>query len=139
IRSILIISLFSCFFAAFKARVFTKCELAQKTKAQGMNGFHGYSLAVFSAEYENNFNTQAFHEKNAEGSNDYGLFQLNNLWCEDKDSSENGCNVLCKFVDEDIDDNILYAKKVVKNPKGMSTCLSKKSKDLSKYLSTCKL
>lgn len=49
-RSILIISIFSCFFAASNAKIFSKCELARKLKAQGMDGFHGYSLA--NCEYE---------------------------------------------------------------------------------------
>nr|XP_027805516.2 lysozyme C, milk isozyme-like [Marmota flaviventris] len=96
------------------------------------------------AGYESNFNTQAFNEKNADGSSDYGIFQLNNLWWEDKHFSENACNTLCsKFVDEDIDDDILCAKKVVKDPKGMSfdkeIVKHCKSKDLSKYLASSKL
>lgn len=49
-RSILIISLLGCFFAAYEAKIFPKCELARKLKAEGMDGFHGYSLA--NCEYE---------------------------------------------------------------------------------------
>lgn len=49
-RSVLIFSLLSCFFAAYNAKVFSKCELARKLKDQGMDGFHGYSLA--NCEYE---------------------------------------------------------------------------------------
>lgn len=44
-RSILIISLLGCCFAAYEAKIFSKCELARKLKAEGMDGFHGYSLA----------------------------------------------------------------------------------------------
>lgn len=49
-RTILVISLLSCFFAAYNAKVFSKCELARQLKAHGMDGFHGYSLA--NCEYE---------------------------------------------------------------------------------------
>lgn len=49
-RSTLIISLLSCFFAVYEAKVFSKCELAHKLKAQEMDGFGGYSLA--NCEYE---------------------------------------------------------------------------------------
>lgn len=43
-RSILILSLLSCFFAAYEAKIFSKCELAHVLKAAGMDGYYGYSL-----------------------------------------------------------------------------------------------
>ncbi|XP_014705584.1 lysozyme C, milk isozyme [Equus asinus] len=147
-RSTLIISLLSCFFAVYEAKVFSKCELAHKLKAQEMDGFGGYSLAnwVCMAEYESNFNTRAFNGKNANGSSDYGLFQLNNKWwCKDnKRSSSNACNIMCsKLLDDNIDDDISCAKRVVRDPKGMSAWKAWvkhcKDKDLSEYLASCNL
>ncbi|XP_073070328.1 lysozyme C, milk isozyme-like [Manis javanica] len=147
-RSILILSLLSCFFAAYEAKIFSKCELAHVLKAAGMDGYYGYSLEdwVCLAQYESNFNTRAFNGDNANGSSDYGLFQLNNKWwCKDsKHSSANACNTLCsKFMDDNISDDISCAKRVVKDPNGMSAWVAWvkhcKGKDLSTYLASCKL
>ncbi|XP_002927250.2 lysozyme C, milk isozyme [Ailuropoda melanoleuca] len=147
-RSILIVTLLSCFWAVNEAKVFSKCELAHKLKTMGMDGYHGQSLAswVCMAQYESNFNTQAFNGKNDNGSSDYGIFQLNNKWwCKNGyRSSANGCGTTCsKFLDDDIDDDIICAKRVVRDPKGMSAwnawvdhC---QGRDLSKYLASCKL
>ncbi|XP_055973886.1 lysozyme C, milk isozyme-like [Sorex fumeus] len=147
-RSILVISLLSCFFAAYEAKKFSKCELAKKLKAEGMDGYHGYSLAnwICLAEHESNYNTKAFNGKNSDGSSDYGIFQLNNRWwCTDnKYPSAHGCNMACnKFMDENIDDDITCAKRVVKDPNGMSAWVGWvkhcKGKDLSNYLAGCNL
>ncbi|XP_019517771.1 PREDICTED: lysozyme C, milk isozyme-like [Hipposideros armiger] len=147
-RSILIIPILSCFFAAYNAKVFSKCELARKLKAHGMDGFYDYSLAnwVCMAEHESGFNTEAFNGKNSDGTSDYGIFQINNKWwCKDNTrSSKNACNIMCnKFRDDDINDDILCAKRVVKDPNRMSAwrgwedhC---KNKDLSRYLADCRL
>ncbi|XP_054447490.1 lysozyme C, milk isozyme-like [Pteronotus mesoamericanus] len=133
---------------AYNAKIFSKCELARKLKAHGMDGFHGYSLAnwVCMAEHESNFNTLAFNGNNDNGSSDYGLFQLNNKWwCKDKKyPSANACKKMCnKFLDDIIDDDIACVKRVVQDPKGMSAWVAWvnhcKNKDLSKYLASCDL
>ncbi|XP_077727962.1 lysozyme C, milk isozyme [Canis aureus] len=147
-RSILVITILSYFFVADEAKIFSKCELARKLKSMGMDGFHGYSLAnwVCMAEYESNFNTQAFNGRNSNGSSDYGIFQLNSKWwCKSNShSSANACNIMCsKFLDDNIDDDITCAKRVVKDPNGMSAWVAWvkhcKGKDLSKYLASCNL
>ncbi|VCW99245.1 unnamed protein product [Gulo gulo] len=147
-RSILIITLLSCFCAAYEAKIFSKCELARKLKTKGMDGYHGYGLAdwVCMAQYESNFNTWALNGKNANGSSDYGLFQLNSKWwCKNSHHSlANACNIMCsKFLDDNINDDIVCAKRVVRDPKGMSAWMAWvkhcKDKDLSKYLASCKL
>ncbi|XP_038293756.1 lysozyme C, milk isozyme-like isoform X1 [Canis lupus familiaris] len=102
-RSILVITILSYFFVADEAKIFSKCELARKLKSMGMDGFHGYSLAnwVCMAEYESNFNTQAFNGRNSNGSSDYGIFQLNSKWwCKSNShSSANACNIMCSSKD----------------------------------------
>ncbi|XP_045866627.1 lysozyme C, milk isozyme-like [Meles meles] len=147
-RSILIIALFSCFCEAYEAKIFSKCELASKLKTKVMDGYHGYSLAdwVCMAQYESNCNTRAFNGKNANGSRDYGLFQLNSKWwCKNSHhSSANACNIPCsKFLDDNINDDVVCAKRVVRDPKCMSAWMAWvkhcKGKDLSKYLAGCKL
>ncbi|XP_011282195.1 lysozyme C, milk isozyme [Felis catus] len=147
-RSILIISLLGCFFAAYEAKIFPKCELARKLKAEGMDGFHGYSLAnwVCMAEHESNFNTRAFNGKNDNGSSDYGIFQINSKWwCKNNSSpSANACNTMCsRFLDDNISDDIACAKRVVKDPNGMSAWVAWvrhcRNKDLSRYLASCNL
>ncbi|XP_047599398.1 lysozyme C, milk isozyme-like [Lutra lutra] len=127
-RSILIITLLSCF-CADEAKIFSKCELAHKLKTKRMDGYHGYSLAdwVCMAPYESNFNTRAFNGKNANGSSDYGLFHLNSKWwCKNSHhSSANACNIMCsKFLDDNINDDIVCAKRVVRDPKGMSAWMA---------------
>nr|XP_045008158.1 lysozyme C, milk isozyme-like [Jaculus jaculus] len=124
-RFILILSLLSCFLAAYKARVLTTCELAHELKAQGMDGFHGYSLAdwVCLAEHASNLNTQACDGKSADDCSAYGIFQLSNIWCNNNQlPSENDCNTPCsKLLDDDIKDDILCAKIAVKDPERSST------------------
>ncbi|CAK6443510.1 unnamed protein product [Pipistrellus nathusii] len=101
--AILIISLFSCFFAAYNAKGFSKCQMAHQLKAHGMDGYYGYSLAdwVCMAEYASNLNTLAFYGIYSNGSRNYGIFQLNNQrWCQDKnDPSKNACNIECSSKD----------------------------------------
>nr|XP_036848427.1 lysozyme C, milk isozyme-like [Manis javanica] len=100
-RSILILSLLSCFFAAYEAKIFSKCELAHVLKAAGMDGYYGYSLEDFQVSRT------------------------------------------IEFMDDNISDDISCAKRVVKDPNGMSAWVAWvkhcKGKDLSTYLASCKL
>ncbi|XP_027449220.1 lysozyme C, milk isozyme-like [Zalophus californianus] len=147
-RSVLIITLLSCFCAAYEAKVFSKCELARKLKTKGMDGYRGYSLAnwVCMAQYESKFNTRAFNGRNTDGSKDYGIFQLNSRWwCKNSNQpSANACSKTCnKFLDDNIDDDITCAKRVVRDPNGMSAWVAWvkhcKGRNLSRYLAACNL
>ncbi|XP_075409415.1 lysozyme C, milk isozyme-like [Tenrec ecaudatus] len=147
-KSILIFSLFSCFFAINEAKIFSRCELAHILKGHGLEGYNGYSLEnwICLVKHESNFNTRAFNRKNVNGSSDHGIFQLNNQWwCQDnKYPSKNACHIACdKFMDDDIDDDTLCAKRVVNNPDGMAAWVGWKNHckgtNLSKYLAGCKL
>uniref|UniRef100_A0A8C9KCF7 Glycosyl hydrolases family 22 (GH22) domain-containing protein n=2 Tax=Panthera tigris TaxID=9694 RepID=A0A8C9KCF7_PANTA len=114
----------------------------RKLKAEGMDGFHGYSLAnwVCMAEHESNFNTQAFNGKNDNGSSDYGIFQINSKWwCKNNSSpSANACNTMCsRFLDDNISDDITCAKRVVKDPNGMSAWVAWVRH--CRYLASCNL
>lgn len=68
-------------------------------KNMGLDGYYGYSLAnwVCLAKHESDYNTRAKNTKNADGSTDYGIFQVNNRWwCSDKKyPSKHGCNIPC--------------------------------------------
>ncbi|XP_027981384.1 lysozyme C, milk isozyme-like [Eumetopias jubatus] len=147
-RSVLIITLLSCFCAAYEAKVFSKCELARKLKTKGMDGYHGHSLAnwVCMAQYESKFNTRAFNGRNTDGSKDYGIFQLNSRWwCKNSNQpSANACSKTCnEFLDDNIDDDITCAKRVVRDPNGMSAWVAWvkhcKGRNLSRYLAGCNL
>ncbi|XP_004604024.2 lysozyme C, milk isozyme-like [Sorex araneus] len=147
-RSMLILFLFSYFFASYDAKIFSECELAKKLKAHGMDNFHGYSLAnwVCMAKHESDLNTKALNDKNSDGTIDYGIFQVNNKWwCKDnKRQSKNACNIACsKLLDDNIDDDITCIKRIVKDPNKMNAWYAWvkhcKGKDLSKYLAGCKL
>uniref|UniRef100_A0A1A9UZF8 Lysozyme n=1 Tax=Glossina austeni TaxID=7395 RepID=A0A1A9UZF8_GLOAU len=52
------------------------------------------------AEYESRFNTHVIGARNADGSNDYGIFQISDkYWCKPENRTDyfiyNGCNVNC--------------------------------------------
>ncbi|XP_004711545.3 lysozyme C, milk isozyme-like [Echinops telfairi] len=132
----------------YEAKIFSNCELARRLKARGLDGYHDYSLAnwICLVKHESNFNTRALNRKNANGSSDYGIFQLNNQWwCKDnRYPSKNACDIAySKFMDDNIDDDIHCAKRVVKDPNGMSAWVGWKNhckgRNLSKYLAGCKL
>ncbi|XP_021560471.1 lysozyme C, milk isozyme-like [Neomonachus schauinslandi] len=98
------------------------------------------------AQYESHFNTQAINRKNADGNIAYGLFQLNSQWwCTNSSQpSANACSPTCsKFLDDNIDDDIRCAKRVVRDPKRMFAWRAWikhcKGRDLSKYLADCNL
>uniref|UniRef100_A0A2K5YV91 Alpha-lactalbumin n=1 Tax=Mandrillus leucophaeus TaxID=9568 RepID=A0A2K5YV91_MANLE len=74
------------------------------------------------------YDTQAIVESN--GSTEYGLFQISNkLWCKSSQvpQSRNICDISCdKFLDDDITDDIMCAKKIL-DIKGIDYWLAHKA------------
>ncbi|MPC27841.1 Lysozyme C, milk isozyme [Portunus trituberculatus] len=82
---------------------------------------------VCIAQYESTFNTKAHNKQNSDGSQDYGLFQLNNkYWCGN--THKNECNMPCEaLLDEDITDDVRCMKKIIRETekwKGKGTGLT---------------
>nr|CDM98850.1 TPA: lysozyme G [Procavia capensis] len=100
---------------AIQARQLTKCEVSQVLK--DMNGYAGIIMSelICTVFHSSAFDTQAI--VNNSDSTEYGLFQISNkLWCRDHQipQSRNICGISCdKFVDDDITDDIMCAKKIL--------------------------
>ncbi|KAG6921422.1 sperm acrosome associated 5 [Chelydra serpentina] len=94
-----LVTLLACLSIGGRAKIFTRCELAQRLQDSGMDGYEGYSLAnwLCLAFYASGFDTAAVGA-NADGSSDYGIFQINSgWWCQDTQSpSENLCHLRCR-------------------------------------------
>ncbi|XP_028929913.1 alpha-lactalbumin [Ornithorhynchus anatinus] len=112
---------------ASRARIFQICELSRVLKENATGGFHGVSLEEWLCVifHESGYDSQALNYYN--GSSSHGLFQINQpYWCDDEDSestepSVNACQIPCsKLLDDDILDDIECAKKIVKEPKGIT-------------------
>uniref|UniRef100_A0A452H0P2 Uncharacterized protein n=1 Tax=Gopherus agassizii TaxID=38772 RepID=A0A452H0P2_9SAUR len=86
-----LVTLLACLSVGGRGKIFTRCD--------GMDGYEGYSLAnwVCLAFYTSGFDTAAVGA-NADGSSDYGIFQINSgWWCQDAQiPSENLCHVRCQ-------------------------------------------
>ncbi|NXF30782.1 LYSC protein, partial [Nyctibius bracteatus] len=107
-----------------RAKVFRRCELARVLQRNGLEGYRGYSLAnwLCMAFYESTFDTAAQNIK-ADGSADYGIFQISSrLWCtDDRSPSDNRCRMACRdLLSSNITDDIICAKRIVRNPQGMN-------------------
>ncbi|XP_077180409.1 uncharacterized protein LOC143831233 [Paroedura picta] len=134
--------------AANEAKVMEKCEVAKILKSHDMDGFHGASLGdwVCMAHYESGFNTAAVGPPNTDGSQDFGIFQINSkYWCaHNKLPSHNGCNTNCNsFLNDDITDDIVCAKRIIQDPNKMNAWVAWvrncKGKDLSEWTRGCNL
>ncbi|XP_010302036.2 lysozyme C, milk isozyme [Balearica regulorum gibbericeps] len=133
--------------AVTKAKVFGRCDLAHVLQEEGLDGYGGYSLAnwLCMAFYVSTFNTAAQSIK-ADGSADYGIFQISSqLWCtDDRSPSDNGCRVACRdLLSSNITDDIICAKRIVRNPQGMNAwegwAMHCKGRDLSEWVEGCEL
>ncbi|RVE65457.1 hypothetical protein OJAV_G00116770 [Oryzias javanicus] len=129
------------------AKVFERCAWARLLKESGMDGYRGVSLAnwVCLTKHESNFNTSSVNH-NRDRSTDYGIFQINSRWwCDDAQTpTANGCNIPCSAL---LTDNVAIAincaKRVVRDPSGIAAWVAWrvhcKNKDVSSYISGCKL
>uniref|UniRef100_A0A8C8Z1B7 Alpha-lactalbumin n=1 Tax=Prolemur simus TaxID=1328070 RepID=A0A8C8Z1B7_PROSS len=102
-------------FPAIQAVQFTKCEMFHLLK--DMNGYRDFTLPelICTLFHASAYDTQAIVEN--EGSTEYGLFQISNKhWCRSDQipESRNICGISCdKFLDDDLTDDIMCAKKIL--------------------------
>ncbi|GAB6030992.1 hypothetical protein CHUAL_007813 [Chamberlinius hualienensis] len=98
--------------AVAEAHVYTRCELAQT-----LVGTYGWPQAdmgdwVCLCEHESSLNTAAVGAVNSDGTQDFGLFQINSYWwCSGGPNSKyNSCGVPCSVLTNDnIDDDTTCA------------------------------
>ncbi|XP_003469719.1 lysozyme-like protein 6 [Cavia porcellus] len=119
----LLISLASCLLVVNQAFIVRRCDLAKVLHEEQLDGFEGYSLSdwLCLAFVESNFNISKVNE-NADGSFDYGIFQINShYWCNDYQShSENYCHVDCQdLLNPNLLSSISCAKIIVSASGGM--------------------
>ncbi|XP_062031621.1 lysozyme-like protein 6 [Lepus europaeus] len=119
----LLLSWASCLLVANQAFIIHRCDLAKVLHEQELEGFEGYSLSdwLCLAFVESKFNTSKVNE-NADGSSDYGIFQINShFWCNDYHShTENFCHEDCQdMLSPNLLSSISCAKKIVSGSRGM--------------------
>uniref|UniRef100_A0A8C5DM58 lysozyme n=1 Tax=Gouania willdenowi TaxID=441366 RepID=A0A8C5DM58_GOUWI len=126
------------------AKVFERCEWARVLKTNGMDGYHGVSLAnwVCLCNWESNYNTQTINH-NTDNSTDYGIFQINShYWCSDGSRTHNACNIKCsELLTDDVTVAINCAKRVVRDPNGIRAWVAWRNhcanQDLRSYVAGC--
>ncbi|XP_068130517.1 lysozyme C-1-like isoform X1 [Hyperolius riggenbachi] len=128
-----------------EGRVYSKCELYRIFQETGLAGYHGYSAAnwICLAYYESSYNTAAVNNNGP--SRDYGIFQINSKWwCNDGKTrgAVNACHISCQsLLNDNIYDDIECAKRVVRDPQGISAWVAWrnhcKGKNLDWFVSGC--
>ncbi|XP_004707295.1 lysozyme-like protein 6 [Echinops telfairi] len=143
----LLVSLVSCLLALHQARVIQRCDMAKLLYKEDLHGFEGYSLNdwLCLAFVESKFNTSKINE-NADGSFDYGVFQINShYWCNDYLShSENLCQMDCtELLNPDLLSTANCAKKIVSGESGLNNWINWKlhcsGRPLSYWMTGCSL
>ncbi|XP_004684980.1 PREDICTED: lysozyme-like protein 6 [Condylura cristata] len=119
----LLLCLVSCLAATNQAMLIKRCFLAKVLHEEEVEGLEGYTLNdwLCLASVESNFNASKVNE-NADGSFDYGIFQINShYWCNDfRSHSENICHMDCQdLLSPSLLSSISCAKKIVSKAGGM--------------------
>ncbi|EPQ10624.1 Sperm acrosome-associated protein 5 [Myotis brandtii] len=133
--------------ATVDAKIYERCDLAMKLEKAGLDGFQGYSIGdwLCLAHYVSGFDTSVV-DHNLDGSNQYGIFQLNSAWWCDNGvtPTKNLCHMECHdLLNRHILDDIMCAKKVVSSRDGMNAWGSWtqhcQGRDLSEWLKGCNM
>ncbi|KAL5277555.1 LysS family protein [Megaselia abdita] len=108
------------FAAPSMGKVFSRCSLAKELKALGVAaGDIPYYVCI--AQHESSYNTAAVGPPNPNGTNDYGIFQINDYyWCAPPNGafSYNSCKINCSgLLTDDISPDVKCAE-LVKRQQG---------------------
>uniref|UniRef100_A0A8C5SL68 lysozyme n=1 Tax=Laticauda laticaudata TaxID=8630 RepID=A0A8C5SL68_LATLA len=145
------LTLLFLFIAANEAKVFTNRELASTLTGKDMDGYRlqlGFSFIIqaFYTPFLACFLPGICMDYHENGSHDYGIFQINShYWCNNKQSpTANDCNKPCSaFINDDITDDIVCAKRIVRDPQKMGAWVAWrnhcKGRDLSQWTRGCRL
>ncbi|XP_040844420.1 alpha-lactalbumin isoform X2 [Ochotona curzoniae] len=113
--SLVLLLLVSSVFSAIQATQLTKCELSEKLKDLDGYGNIPMSEWICTLFHTSGLDTQITVNNN--DSTEYGIFQISDkLWCKSKQNprSRNICDIACeKFLDDDLTDDIMCAKKIL--------------------------
>ncbi|EHB00559.1 Alpha-lactalbumin [Heterocephalus glaber] len=107
--------LVSILFSALQAKQFTKCSLSQELN--DLAGYRNITLPewICIIFHISGYDTQTIIRNN--GNTEYGLFQINDKdFCDSSQNlqSRNICDISCdKFLDDDLTDDIMCAKKIL--------------------------
>ncbi|XP_003414557.1 lysozyme-like protein 6 [Loxodonta africana] len=143
----LLISLVSCLLAINQAIIMHRCDVAKLLYKEDLHGFEGYPLSAWLclAFVESKFNTSKIKE-NADGSFDYGIFQINShYWCNDYLShSENLCHTDCiELLNPDLLSTVNCVKKIMSGGGGLNNWIEWKlhcsGRPLSYWMTGCRL
>ncbi|XP_017842465.1 lysozyme B-like [Drosophila busckii] len=99
------------------ARKMDRCSLAREMSNLGVPRDQ---LARWTciAEHESSYRTDVVGPANSDGSNDYGIFQINDrYWCQPPSGkhSSNGCHLNCKeLLENAINKSVKCARQVLK-------------------------
>ncbi|KAM5149134.1 lysozyme-like protein 6 [Callospermophilus lateralis] len=144
---VLRITVACCLLVINQATHMHRCELARVLYKNELDGYEGYSLNdwICLAFVESKFNVSKINE-NADGSTDYGIFQINShYWCNNYQShSENYCHVDCEdLLEPDLISSINCAKKIISGQRGMRNWLEWRlhcaGRPLSHWMTGCHL
>ncbi|XP_030079479.1 lysozyme P-like isoform X2 [Drosophila hydei] len=99
-----------------QGRTMDRCSLARELASQGVP-YEQLAIWTCIAEHESSYRTGVVGPPNSDGSNDYGIFQINDrYWCQPPNNkqSANGCGVSCTaLLSDDITLSVECAKKVL--------------------------
>ncbi|KAI8123902.1 Lysozyme 1 [Lucilia cuprina] len=111
---IVLLAALALFTPAF-GKTFTRCSLAREMYALGVPKSELPQWTCI-AEHESSYRTNVVGPTNSNGSNDYGIFQINNYyWCQPANGrfSYNECKLSCNdLLTDNISNSVKCARKV---------------------------
>ncbi|XP_017059465.1 lysozyme X [Drosophila ficusphila] len=114
-RAALVICVLAVAISVTLARTMDRCSLAREMYRLGVPKSQ---LARWTciARHESDYRTHVVGPPNSDGSNDYGIFQINDrYWCQPASGkySSNGCNINCnELLTDNIRNSVRCAQKV---------------------------
>ncbi|XP_039196110.1 lysozyme C, milk isozyme-like [Crotalus tigris] len=143
----LTLSLLFFFTAGTEAKIFDRCHLASILKLHGLDGYRGIPLDdwICLVHHGNGFNSKSVTSRKNRKIQFFGIFQIDNhWWCDNKQGySANLCKMSCNaFINDDLNDDIACAKKIVKSRQKMNAWddwqRNCKGKNVSEWTLGCK-
>ncbi|KAH8240059.1 hypothetical protein KR032_010739, partial [Drosophila birchii] len=115
-RALLVFFILALATPSILARTMDRCSLAREMSNLGVPRDQLNKWTCI-AEHESSYRTGVVGPPNTDGSNDYGIFQINDrYWCQPSNGhfSHNGCSVSCNdLLTDDITRSVRCAQKVL--------------------------
>ncbi|XP_017103991.2 lysozyme P [Drosophila bipectinata] len=114
-KAVMVICVLSVVVSSIQARTLDRCTLAREMSALGVPRDQLDKWTCI-AQHESSFRTSVVGPANSNGSNDYGIFQINNkYWCQPADGrfSYNECKLSCNdLLTDNISNSVKCAQKI---------------------------